>query len=108
MLKTIALFFLTAFFEILGCYLPYVWLKNKGQFAYLIAGIVALGFFVWLLSLHPVASGKVYATYGGIYIVSALLWLRLVDKIALSTTDYIGAAVVLVGVGIIRSGWSHA
>ncbi len=106
MLKTILLFFVTALFELLGCFLPYVWIKDKSQIIYLALGIVSLAIFVWLLSLHPEANGKVYATYGGIYITSALLWLRFVDKISLTLHDYLGAFVILMGVLIILSGWN--
>jgi small multidrug resistance family-3 protein len=40
--------------------------------------------FVWLLTLHPAASGRVYAAYGGVYVCTALLWLRVVDGVKLS------------------------
>ena len=54
------------------------------------------------------ASGRVYAAYGGVYVISALLWLRWVDKIALSATDWLGAAVILGGVLLIIAPWqSH-
>lgn len=61
--------------------------------------------FVWLLTLHPEASGRIYATYGGIYIVTALIWLKVVDGVSLAVTDWVGAFVVLLGAGIIISGW---
>jgi small multidrug resistance family-3 protein len=62
---------------------------------------------VWLLTLHPAASGRVYAAYGGVHVATALVWLRVVDGVKLSTLDWIGAAIALSGMAIIVSGWSR-
>lgn len=78
--------------------------KQAGAWVLLPAAL-CLMVFVWLLTLHPESSGRIYATYGGIYIATALLWLRVVDGISLTTTDWIGALVVFIGAGIIISGW---
>ena len=108
MFKTLILFFATALMELLGCFLPYVWLRQHGSVWLLPIATLCLIAFVYLLSLHPVASGRVYAAYGGVYVISALLWLRWVDKIALSATDWLGAAVILGGVLLIIAPWqSH-
>lgn len=104
-LKIVGLFILTALMEIAGCYFPYLWLKKGGTIWLLLPAILCLALFVWLLSLHPEASGRIYATYGGIYIVIALIWLRFIDGVVLATTDWLGALIVLVGVGVIISGW---
>ncbi|MTC61594.1 YnfA family protein [Providencia rustigianii] len=104
-IKIIGLFIITAIAEIAGCYFPYLWMKKQGSPWLLLPAILSLMLFVWLLTLHPEASGRVYATYGGIYIVTALIWLRVVDGVTLATTDWIGALVVLLGAGIIISGW---
>ncbi len=61
MLKTTLLFFATALCEIIGCFLPWLWLKKGGSALLLIPAGVALALFVWLLTLHPAASGRVYA-----------------------------------------------
>ncbi|HBC0620617.1 TPA: YnfA family protein, partial [Serratia marcescens] len=79
MLKTTLLFFATALAEIIGCFLPYLWLKKQGSAWLLLPAAVSLMLFVWLLTLHPAASGRVYAAYGGVYVATALLWLRVVD-----------------------------
>ena len=60
-----------------------------------------LGLFVWLLTLHPHAAGRTYAAYGGMYIAVALLWLWLVDGVALTRWDLLGASVALLGMTII-------
>jgi small multidrug resistance family-3 protein len=105
-LKTLVLFVLTALAEILGCYLPYVWLRKSGSPWLLIPAAISLAVFAWLLTLHPSAAGRVYAAYGGVYIAVALVWLWRVDGIALTRWDITGAAVALTGMGIIVwGGW---
>ena len=105
MVKTLLLFIATALAEIVGCFLPYLWLRKSAPIWILLPAAGSLALFVWLLSLHPAASGRVYAAYGGIYIATALVWLRLVDGIRLSMYDWLGATVVLAGVLILVSGW---
>ena len=98
---TFFLFLLTAVMEILGCYFPYLILnQNKSQWLW-VPTVLALGAFVWLLTLHPAASGRIYAAYGGIYIFTALIWLRFVDQVALSRWDLLGGAIVLMGASVI-------
>ena len=67
-LKTFALFVITAVAEIVGCYLPYLWLRKNGSPWLLIPALLSLALFAWLLTLHPTAAGRVYAAYGGVYI----------------------------------------
>jgi small multidrug resistance family-3 protein len=105
MIKTTLLFIATALAEIIGCFLPYVWLRKGGTAWLLLPAAASLALFVWLLSLHPVASGRVYAAYGGIYVTTALIWLRVVDGVKLSAFDWIGAGVALLGMAIIVAGW---
>lgn len=100
-LSVFGLFFVTAVAEILGCYLPYLILK-EGKSAWLwIPTALSLALFVWLLTLHPAASGRIYAAYGGIYIFTALMWLKFVDQVALTRWDLLGGAVVLLGASLI-------
>jgi len=105
-LKTLGLFLLTAVTEIVGCYLPYLWLKRDRTAWLLVPAALSLALFAWLLTLHPAAAGRVYAAYGGVYIAVALVWLWRVDGIAPTAWDLIGAAVVLAGTSIIGvGGW---
>src|SRR3546814_12957 len=104
-LKTGLLFMLTAVAEIVGCYLPYLWLKKEGSAWLLVPAALSLALFVWLLSLHPAASGRVYAAYGGVYVATALVWLNVVDGVKLSGYDLAGASLALMGMAIIASGW---
>lgn len=108
MIKTTLLFFITALAEIIGCFLPWLWLKRDGSPWLLVPAAFSLIFFVWLLTLHPAASGRVYAAYGGVYVITALLWLRLVEGVKLSVYDWSGAAVACCGMLIIVAGWGKA
>jgi small multidrug resistance family-3 protein len=99
--KTFMLFILTACAEIVGCYLPYLWLKQNGSVWFLVPAACSLALFVWLLSLHPTAAGRVYAAYGGVYVSVAILWLWLIDAVRPTLWDCIGVAVALLGMAII-------
>jgi small multidrug resistance family-3 protein len=101
LLKTFGLFVLTAVAEIVGCYLPYLWLKQQRSVWLLVPAAGGLAVFAWLLSLHPTAAGRVYAAYGGVYITVAILWLWLVDAVRPTAWDIVGVAVCLLGMSII-------
>ena len=100
-LKTIGLFLVTAVAEIVGCYLPYLWLTQGRSVWLLLPAGLSLVLFAWLLSLHPTAAGRVYAAYGGVYIFVAILWLWLVDGIRPTLWDLVGSLVALLGMVII-------
>lgn len=100
-LKTVGLFIITALAEIIGCYLPYLWLRQEKSIWLLVPAAFCLAAFAWLLTLHPTAAGRVYAAYGGVYVFMAIMWLWLVEGIRPTTWDLVGSAVVLLGMGII-------
>ncbi|BES69470.1 YnfA family protein [Marinobacter nanhaiticus D15-8W] len=100
-LKTLGLFLITAVAEIVGCYLPYLWLREAKSVWLLLPGALSLALFAWLLSLHPTAAGRVYAAYGGVYICVAILWLWAVDGIRPTVWDVVGSGVALLGMAII-------
>ncbi len=99
--KTVVLFMVTALAEILGCYLPYLWLREGKPVWLLIPAALSLAAFAWLLSLHPTAAGRVYAAYGGVYICMAIFWLWSVDGVKPTAWDLVGSAVALLGMAII-------
>jgi small multidrug resistance family-3 protein len=103
-LKTLGLYVATALAEIIGCYLPYLWLKEGRSIWLLLPAAVSLALFAWLLTLHPNAAGRVYAAYGGVYICVALMWLWAVDSVRPAMTDWVGAGVCLAGMAIIIFG----
>ena len=100
-LSTVLLFVVTALAEIVGCYLPYIWLRHGRSPWLLIPAALSLAIFAWLLTLHPTASGRTYAAYGGIYVSVALVWLWLVDGVSPQRTDFIGVALCLAGMAVI-------
>ncbi|SFW10666.1 YnfA family protein [Nitrosovibrio sp. Nv17] len=107
-LKTLLLFAATALAEIVGCYLPYLWLRHDRSAWLLLPAAASLALFAWLLSLHPDAAGRTYAAYGGIYICFALLWLWLIEGIRPTLWDVAGSLVALAGMAIIMFGPRHA
>jgi small multidrug resistance family-3 protein len=101
LLRLALLFALTAVAEIVGCYLPWLVLKQDKSPWLLLPAALSLALFAWLLTLHPTAAGRTYAAYGGMYIAVALLWLRLVDGVALTRWDVAGASIALLGMAVI-------
>ncbi len=100
-MKTFLLFVATALAEIIGCYLPYLWLKQGRSAWLLVPAAASLACFAWLLTLHATAAGRVYAAYGGVYIGVAIVWLWAVDQIRPTWWDLTGVAVALAGMAII-------
>lgn len=100
-MKTCALFLATAPAEIVGCYLPYLWLKQGRSIRLLVPAAASLALFAWLLTLQETAAGRVYAAHGGVYVGVALPWLWAVDGIRPTAWDVAGVAVALTGMGII-------
>jgi len=96
-----ALFFITAVAEIVGCYLPWLVLRQGRTAWLLVPAALSLALFAWLLTLHPTAAARTYAAYGGAYIAVALLWLRFVDGVALTRWDLGGAVLALLGMAVI-------
>jgi len=101
MTRTALVFVLTAVAEIVGCYLPYLWLRHGRSPWLLIPAVASLTAFVWLLSLHPTAAGRTYAAYGGVYVTVALAWLWLVDGVPPAKWEYVGVALCLAGMAVI-------
>ena len=100
-LRSLGLFLVTAFAELLGSYLMYLWLR-QGKSAWLaIPSVISLIVFGWLLTLHPGAAARTYAAYGGVYVFSALLWLWLIEHQQPTLEDVLGVGIVLLGVAII-------
>jgi small multidrug resistance family-3 protein len=94
----------TAVAEILGCYLPYLWLREGRSPYLLLPSALSLGLFAWLLTLHPAAAARTYAAYGGVYIGVAVVWLWVVERQSPTLWDLVGAAVALLGMAIIVAG----
>lgn len=98
---TATLFVATAIAEILGCYLPLLWLTHRAPLGVLLPAAVSLALFVWLLTLHPLAAGRVYAAYGGVYVATAIVWLWLIDGVRPTAWDLAGSAIAILGMTVI-------
>lgn len=91
--------------EIAGCFAFWAWLRLDKSVLWLAPGIASLCVFAWLLTLVDTEhAGRAYAAYGGVYILSALLWLWLVEGFRPDRWDVIGAAVCLAGAAVILWG----
>jgi small multidrug resistance family-3 protein len=104
LLQSAALFFVTALAEIVGCFLPYLWLRRGGSPWLLVPAALSLSLFSWLLTLHPTSAGRTYAAYGGVYVATAVFWLWLVEGRVPSRWDLVGASTCILGMAIIVLG----
>ena len=100
-MRSVLLFLITALMEIVGCYLPYLWLRQGGTAWLLIPAALSLSLFAWLLTLHPSVAGRTYAAYGGVYVATAILWMWCVEGVRPDRWDVLGGAVTLAGMAII-------
>ncbi len=107
-MATFLLFAITALAEIAGCWLVWSWLRNGGSAWLLVPAAASLALFAWLLTLHPAATGRVYAAYGGVYISLAIFWLWRVDGVRPSRWDLLGVALCLAGMAVIMFAPSSA
>ncbi|WP_226859375.1 YnfA family protein [Acidithiobacillus thiooxidans] len=101
LLRILFLFIVTALAEIVGCYLPWLVIKQGKPLWLLLPAAISLGAFAWLLTLHPTAAGRTYAAYGGVYIAVAIGWLWMVEGIRPSFWDVIGSFLALTGMAVI-------
>src|SRR4051812_39784640 len=105
--KSIALFGITALAEILGCWLPLLWLRERAGAWILLPAAVSLAAFVWLLTLHSAPSGRVYAAYGCVYVSIAVIWLWLIDGVRPDRYDLAGAALAMSGMALMAFAPRH-
>ena len=100
-MKTLFLFLATALAEIVGCYLPYLWLVKQASSWLLVPAAFSLMLFAWLLTLHEAAAGRVYGACGVVYISVALAWLWAIDGVRPTAWDLAGVALSLTRMGLI-------
>jgi len=102
-LKSIFYFALAGLFEIGGGYLVWLWLRDGKSIWYGFAGAAALIIYGIIPTLQPPSTnlGRVYATYGGIFIVLSILWGWKIDNVIPDKFDLIGGAIALIGVLVI-------
>ena len=99
-LKSLFYFTLAGGCEIGGGYLVWLWLRGGRGVWTGLAGAVLLVVYGVIPTFQNANFGRVYAAYGGVFIVMAMLWSWNVDGIAPDRFDWIGAALILFGVGV--------
>ena len=101
-LRSVALFLLAAVAEIGGAWLIWQGVREHRGLLWIGAGVVALGAYGFVATLQPDAHfGRILAAYGGVFVAGSLAWGMVVDGFRPDRFDYLGAAVCLVGVGLI-------
>ena len=98
---TVALFFLAAVAEISGGYFIWLWLRRRKTIALGAVGGIILFVYGIIPTFQPAEFGRTYAAYGGIFILSALLWGRIVDRKKPDRYEVIGCIVALIGALVI-------
>ncbi len=99
-ITSLSIFFFAALLEIGGGYLVWRWIKNhQGKIIGIVGGSILFSYGV-LMTFQPENFGKVYATYGGIFVVSSLLWGYWIDKKKPDKFEILGSIVVLIGIAI--------
>jgi small multidrug resistance family-3 protein len=99
--KSLAFFILAGFCEIGGGYLVWIWLRDGKNAWYFLCGALVLILYGIIPTLQPANFGRVYAAYGGIFILLSILWGWQIDKITPDRFDIIGGCLALLGVIII-------
>jgi len=91
--------------EIAGCFAFWAWLRLGHSIWWLVPGVASLAAFAFLLTLiDSPGAGRVYAAYGGVYIVSSLIWLWIVEGVQPDRWDFAGAVICLFGAAVIVAG----
>ena len=108
-MKSLLWYLLAALGEIAGCFAFWSWLRLGKHPLWTIPGIISLTIFaIALTRVEAAAAGRAYAAYGGIYILSSLIWLWLVEKTRPDQWDVIGAAICLLGASVILLSPRHS
>jgi small multidrug resistance family-3 protein len=94
-------FVLAGLFEIGGGYLIWLWLREGKTIWYGVLGAVILILYGIVPIFQPANFGRVYAAYGGIFIVLSILWGWGIDKKAPDRFDLLGGLITLIGVFVI-------
>jgi small multidrug resistance family-3 protein len=88
--------------EIAGCYAVWAWLRLGRSPFWLVPGAASLALFAFLLTrIDAPAAGRAYAAYGGVYVAVSLVWLLAVERVRPDRWDLAGAALCLLGAGVI-------
>ncbi|MDZ7781390.1 MAG: YnfA family protein [Halioglobus sp.] len=105
MIASVTVYLAAAVAEIAGCFAFWAWLRLDKSPLWLVPGMLSLAAFAFLLTrVDSAFAGRTYAAYGGVYIVSSLLWLWVVENEMPDRWDVLGGTVCLLGAAIILWG----
>jgi len=99
--KTLFYFFLAGLLEIGGGYLVWLWIREDYAFFVGLLGGFVVFLYAITLTIQPTHFHRIYAAYGGLFIVMAMFWGWIFDGIAPDRFDVIGAIIALIGVAVI-------
>ncbi|MBK9472876.1 MAG: YnfA family protein [bacterium] len=101
-MRSVAVFVAAAFFEIAGCFSFWAWLRLSRPWWIVLPGVVSLALFALCLTRVETAhAGRAYAAYGGIYIATSLVWLRVVEGVMPDRWDFLGSVICVLGALVI-------
>ena len=100
--QILALYVAAALAEIGGCFAVWAWLRLGASPLWLVPGVALLALFAALLTLSPAElAGRAFAAYGGLYIVTSLWWMWVVEGQIPDRWDILGGALCLLGASVI-------
>lgn len=100
--RSIALFIAAALAEIGGAWLVWQGVREHKGWAWIGAGVIALGVYGFIATLQPEANfARILAAYGGIFIIGSLAWGMALDSFKPDRYDVTGALICLLGVAVI-------
>jgi len=103
-ITSVGLFLLAALAEIGGGYLVWVWIRQKRKIIFGIVGGIILITYGIIPTLQPSNFGRIYAAYGGFFIISSILWGMIMDKKRPDKFEIMGSMVAVLGAVIIFYG----
>lgn len=103
-ISSIGLFLLAALAEIGGGYLVWLWIRQKKRIIFGIVGGLILFTYGIIPTLQPANFGRVYAAYGGFFIISSILWGMIIDKKKPDKYEILGSVIAILGAIIIFYG----
>lgn len=99
--RSMALFVLAGLCEVGGGYFVWLWYRNERSFLFGLLGGLILFLYGVVPTYQPGHFGRVYAAYGGVFVVLSLLWGWAIDRRAPDSYDLLGGAICLLGVAVI-------
>jgi len=99
--KSVILFILAGLCEIGGGYLVWLYLREGRSIWFALIGAVVLILYGVIPTFQPAHFGRVYAAYGGVFVILSILWGWKIDRISPDRYDLIGGLICVIGVFVI-------